>query len=128
MESDYIVMFRSFVNIQLLMKEESKMNIGMEILLYERLLYYKVNFEFNMNFFVMDQFNMNLDQYLVFQEYMQNLFFEFRIVVKNFMVFELDDNVGLLRSEIGLTILMSLLEVSNRINFFLKFEIYILID
>lgn len=128
MESDYIVMFRSFVNIQLLMKEESKMNIGMEILLYERLLYYKVNFEFNMNFFVMDQFNMNLDQYLVFQEYMQNLFFEFRIVVKNFMVFELDDNVGLLRSEIGLTILMSLLEVSNRINFFLKFEIYIRID
>uniref|UniRef100_A0A8C4PHD1 Adhesion G protein-coupled receptor B3 n=1 Tax=Equus asinus asinus TaxID=83772 RepID=A0A8C4PHD1_EQUAS len=88
MESDYIVMPRSSVNTQPSMKEESKMNIGMETLPHERLLHYKVNPEFNMNPPVMDQFNMNLDQHLAPQEHMQNLPFEPRTAVKNFMASE----------------------------------------
>lgn len=114
MESDYIVMPRSSVNTQPSMKEESKMNIGMETLPHERLLHYKVNPEFNMNPPVMDQFNMNLDQHLAPQEHMQSLPFEPRTAVKNFMASELDDNAGLSRSETGSTISMSSLEVSNR--------------
>uniref|UniRef100_A0A8C4L0T3 Adhesion G protein-coupled receptor B3 n=1 Tax=Equus asinus asinus TaxID=83772 RepID=A0A8C4L0T3_EQUAS len=110
MESDYIVMPRSSVNTQPSMKEESKMNIGMETLPHERLLHYKVNPEFNMNPPVMDQFNMNLDQHLAPQEHMQNLPFEPRTAVKNFMASELDDNAGLSRSETGSTISMSSLE------------------
>ncbi|XP_052049326.1 adhesion G protein-coupled receptor B3 [Apodemus sylvaticus] len=110
MESDYIVMPRSSVSTQPSMKEESKMNIGMETLPHERLLHYKVNPEFNMNPPVMDQFNMNLDQHLAPQEHMQNLPFEPRTAVKNFMASELDDNVGLSRSETGSTISMSSLE------------------
>ncbi|CAO2607776.1 Adhesion G protein-coupled receptor B3 [Lemmus lemmus] len=110
MESDYIVMPRSSVNTQPSMKEESKMNIGMETLPHERLLHYKVNPEFSMNPPVMDQFNMNLDQHLAPQEHMQNLPFEPRTAVKNFMASELDDNAGLSRSETGSTISMSSLE------------------
>ncbi|KAF5929858.1 hypothetical protein HPG69_002583 [Diceros bicornis minor] len=110
MESDYIVMPRSSVNTQPSMKEESKMNIGMETLPHERLLHYKVNPEFNMNPPVMDQFNMNLDQHLAPQEHMQNLPFEPHTAVKNFMASELDDNAGLSRSETGSTISMSSLE------------------
>ncbi|KAL6085862.1 hypothetical protein STEG23_022142 [Scotinomys teguina] len=112
MESDYIVMPRSSVNTQPSMKEESKMNIGMETLPHERLLHYKVNPEFNMNPPVMDQFNMNLDQHLAPQEHMQSLPFEPHTAVKNFMASELDDNAGLSRSETGSTISMSSLEVS----------------
>uniref|UniRef100_A0A8C4P4W5 Adhesion G protein-coupled receptor B3 n=1 Tax=Dromaius novaehollandiae TaxID=8790 RepID=A0A8C4P4W5_DRONO len=48
-ESDYIVMPRSSVNTQPSLKDESKMNIGMDTLPHERLLHYKVNPEFNMN-------------------------------------------------------------------------------
>ena len=114
MESDYIVMPRSSVNTQPTMKEESKMNIGMETLPHERLLHYKVNPEFSMNPPVMDQFNMNLDQHLAPQEHMQSLPFEPRTAVKNFMASELDDNTGLSRSETGSTISMSSLEVSHR--------------
>ncbi|XP_057608016.1 adhesion G protein-coupled receptor B3 isoform X1 [Chionomys nivalis] len=110
MESDYIVMPRSSVNTQPTMKEESKMNIGMETLPHERLLHYKVNPEFSMNPPVMDQFNMNLDQHLAPQEHMQSLPFEPRTAVKNFMASELDDNAGLSRSETGSTISMSSLE------------------
>ncbi|KAB0347046.1 hypothetical protein FD754_011903 [Muntiacus muntjak] len=110
MESDYIVMPRSSVNTQPSMKEESKMNIGMETLPHERLLHYKVNPEFNMNPPVMDQFNMNLEQHLAPQEHMQNLPFEPRTAVKNFMASELDENAGLSRSETGSTISMSSLE------------------
>ncbi|KAK2493175.1 hypothetical protein MC885_006225 [Smutsia gigantea] len=110
MESDYIVMPRSSVNTQPSMKEESKMGIGMETLPHERLLHYKVNPEFNMNPPVMDQFSMNLDQHLAPQEHMQNLPFEPRTAVKNFMASELDDNAGLSRSETGSTISMSSLE------------------
>ncbi|KAH0505754.1 Adhesion G protein-coupled receptor B3 [Microtus ochrogaster] len=117
MESDYIVMPRSSVNTQPTMKEESKMNIGMETLPHERLLHYKVNPEFSMNPPVMDQFNMNLDQHLAPQEHMQSLPFEPRTAVKNFMASELDDNAGLSRSETGSTISMSSLESEEQSGF-----------
>ncbi|RMC13399.1 hypothetical protein DUI87_10935 [Hirundo rustica rustica] len=110
MESDYIVMPRGSVNTQPSMKDESKMNIGMDTLPHERLLHYKVNPEFNMNPSVMDQFNINLDQHLPTQEHMQSLPFEPRTAVKNFIASELDDNAGLSRSETGSTISMSSLE------------------
>uniref|UniRef100_A0A8C9N1C2 Adhesion G protein-coupled receptor B3 n=1 Tax=Serinus canaria TaxID=9135 RepID=A0A8C9N1C2_SERCA len=111
-ESDYIVMPRGSVNTQPSLKDESKMNIGMDTLPHERLLHYKVNPEFNMNPSVMDQFNINLDQHLPPQEHMQSLPFEPRTAVKNFIASELDDNAGLSRSETGSTISMSSLEVS----------------
>ncbi|XP_053879959.1 adhesion G protein-coupled receptor B3 isoform X5 [Malaclemys terrapin pileata] len=110
MESDYIVMPRGSVNTQQSLKDESKLNIGMDTLPHERLLHYKVNPEFNMNPSVMDQFNINLDQHLPTQEHMQNLPFEPRTAVKNFIASELDDSAGLARSETGSTISMSSLE------------------
>uniref|UniRef100_A0A452IQ30 Uncharacterized protein n=1 Tax=Gopherus agassizii TaxID=38772 RepID=A0A452IQ30_9SAUR len=88
MESDYIVMPRGSVNTQQSLKDESKLNIGMDTLPHERLLHYKVNPEFNMNPSVMDQFNINLDQHLPTQEHMQNLPFEPRTAVKNFIASE----------------------------------------
>uniref|UniRef100_A0A8C9N119 Adhesion G protein-coupled receptor B3 n=1 Tax=Serinus canaria TaxID=9135 RepID=A0A8C9N119_SERCA len=97
-ESDYIVMPRGSVNTQPSLKDESKMNIGMDTLPHERLLHYKVNPEFNMNPSVMDQFNINLDQHLPPQEHMQSLPFEPRTAVKNFIASELDDNAGLSRT------------------------------
>ncbi|XP_014725737.1 PREDICTED: adhesion G protein-coupled receptor B3 [Sturnus vulgaris] len=109
-ESDYIVMPRGSVNTQPSLKDESKMNIGMDTLPHERLLHYKVNPEFNMNPSVMDQFNINLDQHLPTQEHMQSLPFEPRTAVKNFIASELDDNAGLSRSETGSTISLSSLE------------------
>nr|XP_033793243.1 adhesion G protein-coupled receptor B3 isoform X4 [Geotrypetes seraphini] len=109
-ESDYIVMPRGSVNIQSQMKDEGNLNIGMDSLPHERLLHYKVNPEFSMNPALMDQFNLNLDQHLASQEHMQNLPFEPRTAVKNFMASELDDNAGLSRSETGSTISMSSLE------------------
>uniref|UniRef100_A0A8C3RHH8 Adhesion G protein-coupled receptor B3 n=1 Tax=Cyanoderma ruficeps TaxID=181631 RepID=A0A8C3RHH8_9PASS len=109
-ESDYIVMPRGSVNTQPSLKDESKMNIGMDTLPHERLLHYEVNPEFNMNPSVMDQFNINLDQHLPTQEHMQSLPFEPRTAVKNFIASELDDNAGLSRSETGSTISMSSLE------------------
>ncbi|KAH0622070.1 hypothetical protein JD844_024020 [Phrynosoma platyrhinos] len=113
MESDYIVMPRGSVNTQASLKDDSKLNIGMETLPHERLLHYKVNPEFSMNSSVMDQFSMSLDQHLPTQEHMQNLPFEPRTAVKNFMASEMDDSTGLARSETGSTISMSSLEVSN---------------
>ncbi|KAF4795917.1 adhesion G protein-coupled receptor B3 [Turdus rufiventris] len=109
-ESDYIVMPRGSVNTQPSLKDESKMNIGMDTLPHERLLHYKANPEFNMNPSVMDQFNINLDQHLPTQEHMQSLPFEPRTAVKNFIASELDDNAGLSRSETGSTISLSSLE------------------
>ncbi|XP_060091443.1 adhesion G protein-coupled receptor B3 isoform X1 [Heteronotia binoei] len=110
MESDYIVMPRGSVSTQPSLKDDSKLNIGMETLPHERLLHYKVNPEFSMNPSVMDQFNMSLDQHLTTQEHMQNLSFEPRTAVKNFMASEMDDSTGLARSETGSTISMSSLE------------------
>lgn len=113
MESDYIVLPRGSVSTQPSLKDDSKLNIGMETLPHERLLHYKVNPEFSMNPSVMDQFNMSLDQHLTTQEHMQNLSFEPRTAVKNFMASEMDDSTGLARSETGSTISMSSLEVSD---------------
>uniref|UniRef100_A0A8D0C1R5 Adhesion G protein-coupled receptor B3 n=1 Tax=Salvator merianae TaxID=96440 RepID=A0A8D0C1R5_SALMN len=110
MESDYIVMPRGSVNTQASLKDDSKLNIGMDTLPHERLLHYKVNPEFSINPNVMDQFNMNLEQHLPSQEHMQNLPFEPRTAVKNFMASEMDDSTGLARSETGSTISMSSLE------------------
>uniref|UniRef100_A0A803SN40 Adhesion G protein-coupled receptor B3 n=1 Tax=Anolis carolinensis TaxID=28377 RepID=A0A803SN40_ANOCA len=112
MESDYIVMPRGSMNTQASLKDDSKLNIGMDTLPHERLLHYKVNPEFSMSPSVMDQFSMSLDQHLPTQEHMQNLSFEPRTAVKNFMASELDDSTGLARSETGSTISMSSLEVS----------------
>uniref|UniRef100_A0ACB8GEN3 Adhesion G protein-coupled receptor B3 n=1 Tax=Sphaerodactylus townsendi TaxID=933632 RepID=A0ACB8GEN3_9SAUR len=113
MESDYIVMPRGSVSTQPSLKDDSKLNLGMETLPHERLLHYKVNPEFSMNPNVMDQFSMSLDQHLATQEHMQNLSFEPRTAVKNFMASEMDDSTGLARSETGSTISMSSLEVSD---------------
>ncbi|XP_069462299.1 adhesion G protein-coupled receptor B3 isoform X3 [Ambystoma mexicanum] len=110
LESDYIVMPRGSVNMQSQMKEESKLNMGMDTLPHERLLHYKVNPEFSMNTARMDQFSLNLDQHLMAQEHMQSLPFEPRTAVKNFMAAELDDCAGLSRSETGSTVSMSSLE------------------
>ncbi|XP_015675233.1 adhesion G protein-coupled receptor B3-like [Protobothrops mucrosquamatus] len=110
MESDYIVMPRGSVNTQASLKDDSKLNLGMETLPHERLLHYKVNPDFSMNPNVMDQFSMSLDQHLPTQEHMQNLSFEPRTAVKNFIASEMDDSTGLARSETGSTISMSSLE------------------
>ncbi|XP_078504136.1 adhesion G protein-coupled receptor B3 isoform X2 [Lissotriton helveticus] len=110
MESDYIVMPRGSVNMPSQMKDESKLNMGMDTLPHERLLHYKVNPEFSMNTARMDQFSLNLDQHLMAQEHMQSLPFEPRTAVKNFMAAELDDCAGLSRSETGSTVSMSSLE------------------
>uniref|UniRef100_A0A670YNC0 Adhesion G protein-coupled receptor B3 n=1 Tax=Pseudonaja textilis TaxID=8673 RepID=A0A670YNC0_PSETE len=110
MDSDYIVMPRGSMNTQASLKDDSKLNIGMETLPHERLLHYKVNPDFSMNPNVMDQFSMSLDQHLPTQEHMQNLPFEPRTAVKNFIASEMDDSTGLARSETGSTISMSSLE------------------
>ncbi|XP_033860615.1 adhesion G protein-coupled receptor B3-like isoform X1 [Acipenser ruthenus] len=109
MESDYIVMPRGSANAQSLMKDESKLNIGMDTLPHERLMHYKVNPEFNINAPVMDHINMNLNQQFAAQEQMQNIQFEPRTAVKNFLA-EMEENAGLSRSETGSTISMSSLE------------------
>ncbi|XP_075454212.1 adhesion G protein-coupled receptor B3 isoform X9 [Ascaphus truei] len=110
MESEYIVMPRGSANIQSQMKDENKMNIGLDTLTHERLLHYKLNPEFSMNPAIMEQFGINLDQHLMSQEHMQSLPFEPRTAVKNFIASELDDSAGLSRSETGSTISMSSLE------------------
>ncbi|XP_066552867.1 adhesion G protein-coupled receptor B3 isoform X4 [Amia ocellicauda] len=109
MESDYIVMPRGSGNVQTLMKDDSKLNIGMDTLQHERLMHYKVNPEFNINPSGMDHMNVNLDQQFAAQEHMQNLQFEPRTAVKNFLA-EMEENAGLSRSETGSTISMSSLE------------------
>ncbi|XP_063299041.1 adhesion G protein-coupled receptor B3 isoform X4 [Pelobates fuscus] len=110
MESDYIVMPRGSGNMQSQIKDENKMNLGMDTLPHERLLHYKVNPDFSMNPAVMEQFGINLDQHLMSQEHMQSLPFEPRTAVKNFIASEMDDSAGLSRSETGSTISMSSLE------------------
>nr|XP_006003090.1 PREDICTED: adhesion G protein-coupled receptor B3 [Latimeria chalumnae] len=109
MESDYIVMPRGSANTQVSMKDDNKLNIGMETLPHERLIHYKVNPEFSMNPNVMDHINLNLDHHLATQEHMQSLPFEPQTAVKNFLS-EMEENAGLSRSETGSTISMSSLE------------------
>ncbi|MBN3320820.1 AGRB3 protein, partial [Atractosteus spatula] len=109
LESDYIVMPRGSGNVQPHMKDESKLNIGMDSLQHERLMHYKVNPDFNINPPGMDHISVNLDQQFAAQEHMQNIQFEPRTAVKNFLA-EIEENTGLSRSETGSTISMSSLE------------------
>ncbi|XP_051775086.1 adhesion G protein-coupled receptor B3 isoform X2 [Erpetoichthys calabaricus] len=107
MDSDYIVMPRG--SIQPLVKDDGKLNIGMDALQHERLMHYKVNPDFSINAPVMDQFSLNLDHQFVGQEHMQSMPFEPRTAVKNFLA-EMEESGGLPRSETGSTISMSSLE------------------
>ncbi|XP_072414232.1 adhesion G protein-coupled receptor B3 isoform X7 [Chiloscyllium punctatum] len=111
MESDYIVMPRGSANVQPVIKDESKINISMEGMPHDRLTHFKVNPEFNTSASVMDHISFNLDQHLITQEHKQNIPFEPRSAVKNFIVSELDENnTALSRSETGSTVSMSSLE------------------
>eukprot|EP00062_Callorhinchus_milii_P018432 gi/632971896/ref/XP_007902394.1/ PREDICTED: brain-specific angiogenesis inhibitor 3-like isoform X2 [Callorhinchus milii] len=111
MESDYIVMPRGSASLQPSPIDESKLNIGVEGLPHDRLLHFKVNPKFNTSGPVLDHISFNLDQHLGTQEHKQNIPFESRSSVKNFLVSELDENnAGLSRSETGSTVSMSSLE------------------
>uniref|UniRef100_A0A8C5HCA1 Adhesion G protein-coupled receptor B3 n=1 Tax=Gouania willdenowi TaxID=441366 RepID=A0A8C5HCA1_GOUWI len=114
METDYIVMPRSSAagsgNIPTLLKDDTKMNITMDTLPHERLMHYKMSPDYNISPSGMDNMNVNLEQqYPGVPEQMQNLPFEPRTAVKNFLA-EMEENAGLSRSETGSTISMSSLE------------------
>ncbi|KAF7657672.1 hypothetical protein LDENG_00023270 [Lucifuga dentata] len=116
METDYIVMPRASAalsgsgNVPTLLKEDTKMNITMDTLPHERLMHYKMSPDFNISPSGMDHMNVNLEQqYPSAPEQMQNLPFEPRTAVKNFLA-EMEENAGLSRSETGSTISMSSLE------------------
>nr|XP_043901324.1 adhesion G protein-coupled receptor B3 isoform X9 [Solea senegalensis] len=117
METDYIVMPRASAaamsgvgNVPTLLKEDTKMNITMDTLSHERLMHYKMSPDFNISPSGMDHMNVNLEQqYPGAPEQMQNLPFEPRTAVKNFLA-EMEESAGLSRSETGSTISMSSLE------------------
>ncbi|XP_058507649.1 adhesion G protein-coupled receptor B3 isoform X1 [Solea solea] len=117
METDYIVMPRASAaamsgvgNVPTLLKEDTKMNITMDSLSHERLMHYKMSPDFNISPSGMDHMNVNLEQqYPGAPEQMQNLPFEPRTAVKNFLA-EMEESAGLSRSETGSTISMSSLE------------------
>ena len=114
METDYIVMPRgsgASGNMPTLLKDDTKMNITMDTLSHERLMHYKMSPDFNISPSGMDHMNVNLEQqYPSAPEQMQNLPFEPRTAVKNFLA-EMEESAGLSRSETGSTISMSSLEV-----------------
>lgn len=117
METDYIVMPRASAaaagscNTSTLLKDDSKMNIAMDTLQHERLMHCKMSPDFSMGPSGMDHMNVNLEQhYPSAPEQMQNLPFEPRTAVKNFLA-EMEESAGLSRSETGSTISMSSLEV-----------------
>lgn len=117
METDYIVMPRASAgvsgsgNMPTLLKDDTKMNIPMDKLSHERLMHYKMNPDFNISPSGMDHMNVNLEQqYPRASEQMQNMPFEPRTAVKNFLA-EMEESAGLSRSETGSTISMSSLEV-----------------
>uniref|UniRef100_A0A7N8Y4R1 Adhesion G protein-coupled receptor B3 n=1 Tax=Mastacembelus armatus TaxID=205130 RepID=A0A7N8Y4R1_9TELE len=93
METDYIVMPRASAaamsgsgNVPTLLKEDTKMNITMDTLPHERLMHYKMSPDFNISPSGMDHMNVNLEQqYPGAPEQMQNLPFEPRTAVKNFL-------------------------------------------
>ncbi|XP_056616853.1 adhesion G protein-coupled receptor B3 isoform X3 [Triplophysa dalaica] len=112
MESDYIVLPRSSAavasaagssSVPTLLKDDCKMNMTMDSLSHERLMHYKMGTEFNLGHSGMDQ------HYPGQTEHMQNLPFEPRTAVKNFLA-EMEESGGLSRSETGSTISMSSLE------------------
>lgn len=120
METDYIVMPRSSAavasgagssSVPTLLKEDSKMNITMDSLSHERLMHYKMGPEFNLGHHSgMEHMGMGMEQQYPGQaEHMQNLPFEPRTAVKNFLA-EMEESGGLSRSETGSTISMSSLE------------------
>ncbi|XP_063731480.1 adhesion G protein-coupled receptor B3 isoform X9 [Eleginops maclovinus] len=114
METDYIVMPRGSAaavsGSGTLLKDDTKMNITMDTLPHERLMHYKMSPDFNMSPSGMDHMNVNLEQqYPSATEQMQNLPFEPRTAVKNFLA-EMEESAGLSRSETGSTISMSSLE------------------
>ncbi|XP_031733227.1 adhesion G protein-coupled receptor B3 isoform X2 [Anarrhichthys ocellatus] len=116
METDYIVMPRASAAVvsgsgmSTLLKEDTKMNITMDTLPHERLMHYKMSPDFNISPSGMDHMNVNLEQqYPSAPEQMQNLPFEPRTAVKNFLA-EMEESAGLSRSETGSTISMSSLE------------------
>ncbi|XP_069000963.1 adhesion G protein-coupled receptor B3 isoform X11 [Embiotoca jacksoni] len=115
METDYIVMPRASAlsgsgNMPTLLKDDTKMNITMDTLPHERLMHYKMSPDFNISPSGMDHMNVNLEQqYPSAPEQMQNLPFEPRTAVKNFLA-EMEESAGLSRSETGSTISMSSLE------------------
>uniref|UniRef100_A0A8C6TSY5 Adhesion G protein-coupled receptor B3 n=1 Tax=Neogobius melanostomus TaxID=47308 RepID=A0A8C6TSY5_9GOBI len=117
METDYIVMPRASAaavmtgsNMPTLVKDDTKMNIPMDKLSHERLMHYKMNPDFNISPQAMDHMNVNLEQqYPRASEQMQNLPFEPRTAVKNFLA-EMEESAGLSRSETGSTVSMSSLE------------------
>uniref|UniRef100_H3DGN6 Adhesion G protein-coupled receptor B3 n=1 Tax=Tetraodon nigroviridis TaxID=99883 RepID=H3DGN6_TETNG len=117
METDYIVMPRASAaavsgpcNASTLLKDDSKMNIPMDALQHERLMHCKMSPDFNIGPSGMDHMNVNLEQhYPSAPEQMQNLPFEPRTAVKNFLA-EMEESAGLSRSETGSTISMSSLE------------------
>ncbi|XP_059215922.1 adhesion G protein-coupled receptor B3 isoform X2 [Centropristis striata] len=117
METDYIVMPRASAaavsgsgNVPTLLKDDTKMNITMDTLPHERLMHYKMSPDFNISPSGLDHMNVNLEQqYPSAPEQMQNLPFEPRTAVKNFLA-EMEESAGLSRSETGSTISMSSLE------------------
>lgn len=116
METDYIVMPRASAaaaagSCNTLLKDDGKMNITMDTLSHERLMHYKMSPDFNISPSGLDHMNVNLEQqqYPSAPEQMQNLAFEPRTAVKNFLA-EMEETAGLSRSETGSTISMSSLE------------------
>uniref|UniRef100_A0A674ND28 Adhesion G protein-coupled receptor B3 n=1 Tax=Takifugu rubripes TaxID=31033 RepID=A0A674ND28_TAKRU len=93
METDYIVMPRASAaavsgscNTSTLLKDDSKMNITMDTLQHERLMHCKMSPDFSLGPSGMDHMNVNLEQhYPSAPEQMQNLPFEPRTAVKNFL-------------------------------------------
>ncbi|XP_070398484.1 adhesion G protein-coupled receptor B3 isoform X5 [Nothobranchius furzeri] len=117
METDYIVMPRATIgaasgsgNLPTLIKDEPKMTSAMDTLPHERLKHYKISPDFNIGSAGMDHMNVNLEQqYPSAPEQMQNLPFEPRTAVKNFLA-EMEETGVLSRSDTGSTISMSSLE------------------
>lgn len=122
METDYIVMPRASAAASLptgssgvptLLKEDSKRNIGMDSLQHDRLIHYKVGTEFNIGSSGMEHMSAGMEQQFPGAlEHMQTLPFEPRTAVKNFLA-EMEESVGMARSETGSTTSMSSLEVSS---------------
>ncbi|TRZ02950.1 hypothetical protein DNTS_008861 [Danionella cerebrum] len=117
METDYIVLPRSSAavvsgagssSVPTLLKEDSKMSMTMDSLSHDRLMHYKMGGEFNLGPSGMEHMGME-QQYPIQAEHMQNLPFEPRTAVKNFLA-EMEESGGLSRSETGSTISMSSLE------------------
>ncbi|KAL7841899.1 hypothetical protein SRHO_G00255900 [Serrasalmus rhombeus] len=127
METDYIVMPRASASaasgiggsgsVPTLLKEDSKMNITMDTLPHERLMHYKVSPEFNISPSGMEHMGMGMGMGMGMEqqfqggapEHMQNLPFEPRTAVKNFLA-EMEESGALSRSETGSTTSMSSLE------------------